>query len=553
MTDVISALVDRAARPDDIFCRFVSHGQTRTLTARQVLAGAARYAHLFRAAGLGPDDVVVIVLKHAPDLYFGFLGAMLARCAPSFMPFPSAKQDPHHYWAQHREVFARIGVAAVVTYEENAAVLAEECPGLKVFTPADAAGLPEDFPVPKVGGEDIAFLQHSSGTTGLKKGVMLSYGAVERQLDCYAEALALGPGDTIVSWLPLYHDMGMIACFMLPLTKGAPLVSLDAFEWVAQPDLLFQAIEDFGGTHAWLPNFAFHHLIRAVREDFAADLSGMKAFVDCSEPCRMETFALFEQTFARLGVRAEQLRVCYAMAETVFAVTQTPAGELARAVEVDEDGLADGRAQPPVRPERARQVISVGAPIRDVELKVVDDAGAALPDDVVGEVAARAPFLFSGYHKDPERTAAKLRGGWYHTGDLGFLRDRELYLLGRTDDLVILNGRNVFAHHVEFAINAGAPQVKAGRCVALGVFSEAVGSQELVIIAEVQSDETAVRRQVARAVREIVLDGFGVLPKEVKMVEPGWLAKTTSGKIARDLNLRKYLDAKGGRTVSAAT
>ena len=553
MTDVISALADRAARPDDVFCRFVTHGREQTHTARETLAGAARYAHLFRAAGLGPDDVVVIILKHAPDLYFGFLGAMLARCAPSFMPFPSAKQDPHHYWAQHREVFARIGVAAVVTYEENAPVLAEECPGLRVFTPADAAGLPEDFPIPKVGSEDIAFLQHSSGTTGLKKGVMLSYGAVERQLDRYAEALALGPADTIVSWLPLYHDMGMIACFMLPLTKGVPLVSLDAFEWVAQPELLFQTIEDFGGTHAWLPNFAFHHLIRAVREDFAADLSGMKAFVDCSEPCRMETFELFEKTFARLGVRAEQLRVCYAMAETVFAVTQTPAGELARAVEVDEQALAEGRATPPSWPERTRQVISVGAPIRDVELRVVDEAGGTQPDDVVGEVAVRAPFLFSGYHKDPERTAAKLRGGWYHTGDLGFLRDGELYLLGRTDDLVILNGRNVFAHHVEFAINAGAPQVKGGRCVALGVFSEAVGSQELVILAEVQSEESVVRRQVARAIREIVLDGFGVLPKEVKVVEPGWLAKTTSGKIARDLNLRKYLDAKGGRTVSAAT
>jgi acyl-CoA synthetase (AMP-forming)/AMP-acid ligase II len=170
----------------------------------------------------------------------------------------------------------------------------------------------------------------------------------------------------------------------------------------------------------------------------------------------------------------------------------------------------------------------------------------------VGEVAIQAPFLFCGYHKDPEATARKMRGGWYHTSDLGFRRDGELYLLGRTDDLLILNGRNVFAHHVEFAINAQTPQVKAGRCIALGVFSEEIGSQELVILAELAGDDPGAARLLGRSIKTTVLNGFGVTPKEVKVVPPGWLAKTTSGKIARDLNLRKYLESKRAVEASAA-
>ncbi len=156
-------------------------------------------------------------------------------------------------------------------------------------------------------------------------------------------------------------------------------------------------------------------------------------------------------------------------------------------------------------------------------------------------MAIRAPFLFSGYHKDPERTAAKLRDGWYHTGDLGFVADGELYLLGRTDDLLILNGRNVLAHEVEFAINASVEQIKPGRCIALGVFNAEVGSQELVILAEPLDGGPDAGRMLRRQIKGVVLNAYGLIPREVQIVPPGWLVKSTSGKIARGLTLDKYL------------
>jgi acyl-CoA synthetase (AMP-forming)/AMP-acid ligase II len=509
---ILHALKTRAGAPDeDVFCHFLAAGRERTITCREALAASSRWAALYRASGVARGEVVLVVLRHAPELYFAFLGAMLAGAVPSFMPPPSPKQDLELHRAQEKVLLQRIGPAAVVTDPANAAELAEIAPGLRILTPADAEGRSEVPPEVDITGDDIALLQHSSGTTGLKKGVMLSYGAIEAQLARYGEALGLGPDDRVVSWLPLYHDMGLIACFLLPLCAGVPIVSLDAFEWTARPGLLFDAIGRFGGTHVWLPNFAFHHLIRSVAGAPGADLSGVKAFIDCSEPCRIETFEAFEAAFAPWGVRRDQLVVCYAMAESVFALTQTPAGEPVRWIE-----------------REGRRIPSVGRPIADVALKVVD-----------GEVWVSAPFLFFGYHKDPERTAEKLKDGWYRTGDLGLIEDGDLYLLGRTDDLVIVNGRNILAHDVEFLLNAEVPEIKGGRCLALGVFNEALGTSELVILAEAQGDVDA--RALSRRVKSVVLTGFAVMPREVRIVAPGWLAKSTSGKLARAQNLKKYL------------
>lgn len=259
-----------------------------------------------------------------------------------------------------------------------------------------------DFGPAAVQLEDVAFIQHSSGTTGLKKGVQLSYGAVAAQISSYAEKLVLADSSCIASWLPLYHDMGLIACFILPLTLGVPVVSLDAFEWVTRPALLFEAIEEHRCTHVWLPNFAFHHLCRTVDPAHGYALGGVQAFIDCSEPCKAETFDLFVETFGSCGVTREQLQCCYAMAETVFAVTQTTLGQ---------------RVQEYQAGKPSRRVLSCGKIISGLDVKIVDRQDVALAPGEVGEIAVRGSFLFTGYFKNEDE---RLSGGWYRTGDTGF-------------------------------------------------------------------------------------------------------------------------------------
>ena len=547
MRDILTALSERAAEGrGDIFCHFRSRGAETVITSADLLAQAGRFARMLDAAGVESGAHVAIILKHSPDLYAAFLGCMLRRCVPSFLAFPSSKQDPAVYWPSHQMLFVQSGISRVITFAENEPLISRFCPGVQVLTPDDLPDTEGLLEIPQASPDAIAFVQYSSGTTSLKKGVSLSFDAVSQQVERYAEALRLRPDDVIVSWLPLYHDMGLIACFLLPLLTGTPIVSLDAFEWVAEPMSLFDVIEAHRGTLTWLPNFAFHHLIRTIPPDERRDLSGMRAFIDCSEPCQAATFDLFVSHFAASGVGRRQLAVCYAMAETVFAVSQTPIGEAVEALALDAEALsrsgivfaAPGSTTP------SRRLLSAGRPIRDAQVRIVGQDGRVLAGDLVGEISIKAPFMFDGYHCRPDLTAEHLRGGWHHTGDLGFLHGGQLYVLGRKDDLLILNGRNIYAHDVELALNRSVAGIKAGRCIALGVADETVGSQELVIVAEMDSREGGVDRLAARAVRKAILDNFGFLPKEVKLVDQGWLVKTTSGKISRAQNLSKYMSQR---------
>ncbi len=319
---------------------------------------------------------------------------------------------------------------------------------------------------------------------------------------------------------------------------------------MARPAALLDAIDRHDCRFAWMPNFAFEHLVRAVPQDCRADLSRLRAVINCSEPCRADTFDRFLDRFARLGLRPEQLHVCYAMAETVFAVSQTAPGEAARAIRVDAERLRRDRvaADPPLSEAGSAGVtrlLSTGRPLPGLDVRI-REAGRDLAENEVGEVVLCGEIVFDGYLNDPQTTLARLSGGLYHTRDSGFLRDGELYILGRTDDLLIVNGRNLHAHEVE-ALVAGTPGLKPGRAVAFGVFNAETGSQELVLVAERDAagdpgpDQALADQHTARAARQAVHDQTSIEVKICRIVEPGWLVKTTSGKISREANRAKYL------------
>jgi fatty-acyl-CoA synthase len=523
-------------RPDAVFCRLLRRGRWQVLTRGELQARAQAYAAHYRHRGIGRGRVVLVILEHSLELYPAFLGAMLAGCIPSYLPFPSHKQDPARYWETHAELFERLRDAAVVTWPLNAASLAAVLdPSVPVILPEHVPDAPPGSPPPPwpaPAGDELALLQHSSGTTGRKRGVALSFRAIALQVDALCRAVDLQPDDRVATWLPLYHDMGLVACLLAPLTCGASLVALDPFEWAARPGLVLDAIERHRCTHTFWPNFAFLHTCRAATGSH--DLRSMKAFVNCSEPCKPAAFDAFLARFAAAGVRPEQLQACYAMAETVFAVTCTRLGQPAPRLAVDPDALARGRAEPPRDPTRACVLLSSGRPVDGACYEVVDPAGHPLPDDHVGELAVAAPFLFAGYfRRDPPRD------GPHRTGDVGLRHAGELYVLGRQDDRIIVCGKNVFAHDIE-AVASAVLGVKPGRVVALGVPDEALGSERLVVIAEATTAPPtwpALRARIRRA----IVDHLDLLPHDVRVVPPGSIAKTTSGKTSRADNLARYL------------
>ena len=548
----LDAFLRRAASEPEAAAIVVYGGHTAsTLTNAALKAGALRWASVFRSRGARAGDVILLSLPLCADLIEGFLGALCAGCVPSIMPVPSVKQDPALFWSSHNRLFARLGGGLILTTAENGAAIATHVRDatMTVLTPDDLATVraPDDERVHPWRPDDTVCLQHSSGTTGLKKGVALSFAAIDAQLEAYARALGIGCRDTIVSWLPLYHDMGFVACLLLPLALGTRSVLLDPFDWLVDPLSFFEAIERHAGAFAWLPNFAFAHLVAAAGDDpfegddeRRADLSSLRALVDCSEACRPETLAAFERRFAGWGLRPACLRTCYAMAETVFAVTQSIEGRAPPVVRVDRAMLEAGRLLPAEGDEDGGvALVSSGVPLAGVDVTILDEHHDPAEPDRVGQIAIKAPFLFAGYHGEPDRTAAAFHQGSYLTGDLGFRMGDELFILGRRDDLLVLLGRNVYANEVE-ALLGDVPGLKPGRVLALGLHDEAVGSQQLIILAE-RSDDRVDPHDVRVGIRNRLEGTLGITPRRIVFVEAGWLVKSTSGKINRGENRRKFL------------
>jgi fatty-acyl-CoA synthase len=521
-----AALVE--ANGNDLFSTFLHGAQIEQITFAQLDRCSRSYARTYAELGVESGDLIIIILQHTPHLFYSYLGAILAGAIPSFMPFPSPKQRSDIYWHDHEALFARIEPRLIVTYQENAASAKATLANFSIpMLIADDAIL-ETPPAPNRGAVDpntVACLQHSSGTTGLKKGVMLTHRAILDEVAVYSQAIGLTQNDVIASWLPLYHDMGFIACFMTSIVLGTHLIALDPFEWVMRPTLLLDAIQKYRANFTWLPNFAFSHIANGARKSAAWDLSSIRAFINCSEPCKATTFERFFERFGDCGVTRDKLQVCYAMAENVFAVTQTSIGSTVK-VALD--------------PEKAQPIVSCGPPIDGVEIEIRPPSG-------IGEICLRSPFMFDGYYKLPETTAERLRDGWYHSGDMGFVAGGELYVTGRMDDMLIVNGRNYYAHEIESIVNE-VPGTVPGRNVAIGVDERRTDATVVVVLAECRPD--ADDAALGIEARRRVLESLGLAIHSVVPLNQGEMIKTTSGKISRTKNKELYLAgtlaARGG-------
>ena len=530
--------------PTALFCTFISGKTAERITFGQLYGRSCAYARSYVDLGVVPNDLVLIVLKHTPHLFYAYLGAMIAGAIPSYLPFPSPKQRPDLYWEDHAVLFKRIRPRMMVTYEANLATAGQALPDFDVPTLiADdailkAPGDEERFPGFARAVDDVACLQHSSGTTSLKKGVMLTHRMIFAHVRAYNASIQFGSQDRIASWLPLYHDMGFVACFMGSLLSGTPLVALDPFEWVMRPRLLLDAIERYRATFCWLPNFAFSHIANSVRPSDRWDLSSLRAFINCSEPCKAKTFERFAARFADCGIAPEKLQVSYAMAENVFGVTQTTLGVRVKEIEADSDAFSLGTITTSVAGSGGIRILSCGPSIAGVEVEIRDEDGRRVNDGRVGEICVSSPFLFSGYYRLPEKTEEKLREGWYYTADMGFVLDGELFVTGRKDDMIIVAGRNYYAHEIEAIVNAVATIVP-GRNVAIGVEDPQTDATAVVVLAECASGSDA--EALAREVRREILEKLGLAIHAVVPLPTGRLVKTTSGKISRSKNRELYV------------
>jgi acyl-CoA synthetase (AMP-forming)/AMP-acid ligase II len=371
----------------------------------------------------------------------------------------------------------------------------------------------------------------------LQKGVVLSHQAVINHVANYSAAIRLVPDDVVVSWLPLYHDMGLIAGFIMPIMQGVKLVIMSPFHWVRDPKILLHAIQHHQGTLCWLPNFAYNFLATRVREIEGLDMSSVRAFVNCSEPVYAESHHLFAE---RYGLREDVLSTCYAMAENTFAVTQGGIESPVILDTVDRRTLAEARRAVPAKGDAPTvTLVSCGRAIPNCEIQVVDEQRQILSDRCIGEIALRSDSMLSGYYRREDATREVLADGWFYTGDMGYLADGELYITGRKKDLLIVGGKNVYPQDIENLLN-DITGLHPGRTAVFGVFNEQLGTEDIAIVAEVDTQDTEARATILREIRARVAQNTEVTARYVQLVGAGWLVKTTSGKVARGANKEKF-------------
>jgi fatty-acyl-CoA synthase len=536
--------------PEKVVIHLQGADSSTSIRYRDLILGAAGYARALQDAGIRKGEVVIILLQHGIDLIHAFWGGVLLGGIPSIMPFLTEKLSPQSYRKSLSSLIEITRPAAIITYPEflpeaKAAIQAGD--SVRAIINSENVVAPNEVEMNTLPGmacspEQVALLQHSSGTTGLQKGVALSHQAVVHQVGSYAEAIRMTSADTVVSWLPLYHDMGLIAGFIMPILLRAPLVLMSPFDWVRAPYKLMQAVSKYKGTLSWLPNFAYNFCAQKIRDrDLeGVDLSTWRAVINCSEPMRWQSQQMFLERFSPYGLSPGAMATCYAMAENVFAVTQGGIEEPVKVDEVDLRALQTGRAIP-VRGEGNRlNMLSAGRPIAHTEVRVLNERRNDVAERQIGEIAIRSDCMLTGYFNRDDLTEKAFHQGWYLTGDLGYLADGELYVTGRKKELIIVGGKNIYPQDLE-ELASEVSGVHPGRVVAFGIFNADLGTEEVAIVAEADAMDPDERCQISIQIRDHVTQNSDVAVRYVEVVERKWLIKTSSGKVARNANRDKFL------------
>jgi acyl-CoA synthetase (AMP-forming)/AMP-acid ligase II len=504
----------------------------------------------------GRRQVVLLLLPHSPELFLLHLGLVLNGHIPAILAWPTSRIDPDKYQRNLLHQLRNLPADLLITLPRLAgnlgpslpfpvaSCLVEECERYEQLFPTDpisealaAAVTPAADNRPPA---DAVFLQFSGGTTGAQKAVVVTDAMMAAQMDLLREALGVAIDDHVVSWLPMYHDMGLIACLWFPLWHGIPSLHMAAGDWVVQPELLPEYISEFRGTLCWLPNFAFSYMAQR-RGGGAYRLDQVRAWINCSEPVRRRSMLMFADAFRDCGVADGALQASYAMAESVFAVTQTSLGLAPPCV--PRNGFRTNALD---YPELAYDLVddvfvSSGTALRDTEIRIQDPSGRQCADGVAGEILIRTPSLFGGYWGTDGFHRTSLSNGWHATGDYGFLTGGHLYVIGRLKDIVIIGGQNVFPEDVELVVNS-IPGVYPGRVVAFGVEDEAYGTQALAITAEMAGAFTSEgAEELSAAIRKTVLATIGIAPRYVHAVPQRWIVKSTAGKISRRETRERFI------------
>jgi fatty-acyl-CoA synthase len=541
--------------PDkDAIIHWIGGKEPVKYTYSQLINKANKYSIALNKIGIKKGEVCAIIMRHNPEFYPLYLGISGIGALPAVLAYPNPRLHPDKFRQGIEGMSQRSGLDWIFTeeaLEEMIKPLIDEKKStingihfpLNWKLSSDENSLEVLNNIRKEFNPDApVLLQHSSGTTGLQKPVVLSHKAILDHVNNYGKSIKLTKSDIIVSWLPLYHDMGLIATYHVPLAFGITTILVDPFEWVLAPILLLEAVQQEKATLTWLPNFAYNILADKIRdiEMEGISLSSLRMIINCSEPVRNHTHEKFIKRFTDFGLNASALAASYAMAETTFAATQTDSYSEPKAIKIDTNSLAEGKVKTSDNIENTRVCVSSGRLIDGCEIRIVDEERNDLPAGSVGEIAIKSVSMFDGYRNYPEKTDAVLQGGWFYSGDYGFVMDDEYYVIGRKKDIIIVAGKNIYPEDIE-DIMSGVPGLIPGRVIAFGEMDEEIGTELVSVVAETklesEQEKKKLRMEIIRAGMKIDLS-----VSKIYLVPPRWLIKSSAGKPSRKANKERLTE-----------
>ena len=520
------------------------NSETRITYAR-LLEISRVYGDVFKRSGLEKGDIAMLLQPHSLEIIYSFFGAVSCGVVPSIYPFPALNTDKGKSCGMVKKALRDIRARAVVTTTELVDELMDAgCMGFRIED-----GQPVEF-MPQSPGLDpvrlephIAYLQLTSGTTGSSKGVLLSH----RNILYFLEStIKKKPWSYTfwMNWIPLYHTGALMGALLLSLMSGMTLGLMSPSKWVFRPLSFFQAIDRFRADKATLPNSGYVHALKYVddRDLEKLDLSCLKGMTSTGEPAGAAVIEKYFDKFEKAGLDRNAFSNAYGQAEVTALTSESFFNEGFPVDRVDADlfynkGIAHKFEEG--SPGSVLSIFSCGKPVWGMEVRIIDNEGRDLPERVSGEVIVRGEAVFEGYHLDPVLTAESKKDGWLYTGDVGYMADGELYICDRKKDLIITGGKNVRPGDIEGIVYSEIPE--CALCASFGVFDEDIGTERVVLICEWTSElDSRGKMEMEKKIRKLVYSGLSISLDDFQIVDPGWIARTTTKKISRKATGEKF-------------
>jgi acyl carrier protein len=518
------------------------------LTYRDLWHGAMVYAATLAGHGVGPGQTVAIMLPTSKEYLFCFYGVLLAGGVPVPLYPPARLTTIEDHMTRHVGILKSAGASVMVTIPEAkplAWLLRAQVESLRaVMVPEDFTGDAKSFTPVRGRGGHIGFLQYTSGSTGNPKGVVLTHANLLANVRAMGKAARATQEDVYVSWLPLYHDMGLIGGCFATMYHGFPVVLMSPLAFLSRPSSWLRAIHRHRGTISGGPNFSYELCLRRIHdaELEGLDLSSWRFLYNGAEPVSPETMAAFEERFEKCGVRRGSISPVYGLAEASVGLAFTPPGGPREIDVIDREKFARTGEALPARPDDPAplKVVGCGRALPDHDMRVVDAAGLELPDRHEGHLQFRGPSATTGYYRNPEATKGLFSGEWVNTGDRAYMSDGMLFITGREKDVIIRGGRNITPYELEEAIG-DLPRIRRGCVAVFGSLDAASGTERVVVLAETRQPDTALDEELRHRINELAVGLIGSPVDDIVLAPPHTVPKTSSGKIRR-VAAREYYE-----------